>query len=451
MAGLTAVTGDVLIVVVVVLLVLGASVFACAEAALGHMSRSRTEDLLRENRRGSDALRAVMDDPPRYLNLLLLLRIACEIGASALVMLEAMHRFRPLTGAGNAGDDWSAFGATIGIMLVVSYVVIGVSPRTIGIQHAERVSLLTAGLARGLDRILGPLPRLLILIGNALTPGKGFREGPFTTEADLRDLVDLAEEQKLIESGEREMIHSVFELGDTIVREVMVPRTDMVYIERDKTVRQALSLALRSGFSRIPVIGANADDVIGVVYLRDMTRRYFDNRDDTARVETVLRPPTFVPESKPVDELLREMQTKQIHLAIVIDEYGGTAGLITIEDILEEIVGDIADEYDREKPRIEVLENGQLRVSVRISIDEIDELFDVELPQDDIETVGGLLAAHLGRVPIPGATVELEGLRFVAESAAGRRNKIGTVLISRIHADDGPTANPAGVQESLDA
>jgi CBS domain containing-hemolysin-like protein len=445
------VTGDLLVVFVVVLLVLGASVFACAEAALGHMSRSRTEDLVRENRRGSEAVRAVMEDPPRYLNLLLLLRIACEIGASALVMLEAVHRFRPPSGSGDAGDDWSAFGLTIAIMLVVSYVVIGVSPRTIGIQHAERVSLLAAGLARGLDRILGPLPRLLIVIGNALTPGKGFREGPFTTEADLRDLVDLAEEQKLIESGEREMIHSVFELGDTIVREVMVPRTDMVYIERDKTVRQALSLALRSGFSRIPVIGANADDVIGVVYLRDMTRRYFDNRDDTARVETVLRSPTFVPESKPVDELLREMQAKQIHLAVVIDEYGGTAGLITIEDILEEIVGDIADEYDREKPRVEVLENGQLRVSVRTSIDEIDELFDVELPQEDIETVGGLLAAHLGRVPIPGATVEIEGLRFVAESAAGRRNRIGTVLISRIRADLEATADAADVQETLDA
>ncbi|MDQ1714151.1 MAG: magnesium and cobalt exporter, family [Frankiaceae bacterium] len=448
-------SGDFFVFAVVIVLVLGASVFACADAALGHISHNRSEELFRDGRRGAAALRSVVSEPSRYLNLLLLLRLACEIGASALVMLEAVHAFRPTDGQlGNAGDDWSAFGVTIGVMLVVSYVVVGVSPRTIGLQHAESVGLATAGLARGLDRIFGPLPRLLIVLGNALTPGKGFREGPFTTEADLRDLVDLASEHKLIESGEREMIHSVFELSDTIVREVMVPRTDMVYVERDKTVRQALSLALRSGFSRIPVIGANADDVIGVVYLRDMARRYFDNRDDTDKVETVLRSPTFVPDSKPVDELLREMQTKQIHLAIVIDEYGGTAGLITIEDILEEIVGDIADEYDREKPRVEVLDDGQMRVSVRMSVDDIEEIFDVELPQEDVETVGGLLAAHLGRVPIPGATVELEGLRFVAESAAGRRNKIGTVLISKlapfVATSDSP-ATDTDVQESLDA
>ncbi|MCU1676278.1 MAG: Hemolysin containing domain-like protein [Frankiales bacterium] len=450
-------SGDIFVLGVVVVLVLGASVFACAEAALGHISHNRVEELVRDGRRGAASLRVVVAEPSRYLNLLLLLRLACEIGASALVMLEAMHAFRPTDGSvGNAGDDWSAFGVTIGIMLVVSYVVVGVSPRTIGLQHAESVGLATAGLARGLDRIFGPLPRLLIVVGNALTPGKGFREGPFTTEADLRDLVDLASEHKLIESGEREMIHSVFELGNTIVREVMVPRTDMVFVERDKTVRQALSLALRSGFSRIPVTGVNADDIIGVVYLRDMTRRYFDNRDDTDKVETVLRPPTFVPDSKPVDELLREMQTKQIHLAIVIDEYGGTAGLITIEDILEEIVGEIADEYDREKPRVEVLEDGQFRVSVRMSVDEVEELFGVDLPQEDIETVGGLLAAHLGRVPIPGATIELEGLRFVAESAAGRRNKIGTVLISKLVPYVGPPQDSgeptrADVHEALDA
>ncbi len=446
-------SGDISVLAVVVLLVLGASVFACADAALGHISHNRSEELVRDNRRGAASLRIVVEDPPRYLNLLLLLRLACEIGASALVMLEAVHVFRPAAGLGNAGDDWSAFGVTIGLMLVVSYVVVGVSPRTIGLQHAESVGLATAGLARWLDRLFGPLPRLLIVIGNALTPGKGFREGPFTTEADLRDLVDLASEHKLIESGEREMIHSVFELGNTIVREVMVPRTDMVFVERDKTVRQALSLALRSGFSRVPVIGANADDVIGVVYLRDMARRYFDNRDDTDKVETVLRAPAFVPDSKPVDELLREMQTKQIHLAIVIDEYGGTAGLITIEDILEEIVGDIADEYDREKPRVEVLEDGQMRVSVRMSVDDIEEIFDVDLPQEDVETVGGLFAAHLGRVPIPGATVELEGLRFVAEGAAGRRNKIDTVLITKLVPTTAPlpTADTSDVQESLDA
>ena len=198
--------------------------------------------------------------------------------------------------------------------------------------------------------MLGPLPQLLILVGNALTPGKGFREGPFASEAELRELVDLAEENQLIEDREREMIHSVFELGDTIVREVMVPRTDMVFIERHKTLRQALSLALRSGFSRIPVVGEGADDVVGVAYLKDSSARTYEHREGESaeRVESVMRPAIFVPESKPVDELLREMQAQQTHMAIVVDEYGGTAGLVTIEDVLEEIVGEITDEYDVE-------------------------------------------------------------------------------------------------------
>ena len=203
-----------------------------------------------------------------------------------------------------------------------------------------------------LARVLGPLPQLLILVGNALTPGKGFREGPFASEAELRDLVDLAEENQLIEDRERMMIHSVFELGDTIVREVMVPRTDVVFIERTKTLRQAMSLALRSGFSRIPVIGEGIDDVLGVVYLKDIVRRTYVHRDGESveKVDSVMRPAVFVPESKPVDELLREMQAQQTHVAIVVDEYGGTAGLVTIEDVLEEIVGEITDEYDVETP-----------------------------------------------------------------------------------------------------
>jgi len=194
------------------------------------------------------------------------------------------------------------------------------------------------------------LPRLLIAFGNALTPGRGFRDGPFTSEAELRDLVDLAEASKVIESDERQMIHSVFELGDTIVREVMVPRTDIVFVERAKTLRQAMSLALRSGFSRIPVVGENEDDVVGIVYLRDLAKRTYEYRESesTERVESLMRPAAFVPDSKPVDELLREMQAERNHVAIVVDEYGGTAGLVTIEDILEEIVGEITDEYDRE-------------------------------------------------------------------------------------------------------
>jgi CBS domain containing-hemolysin-like protein len=209
-----------------------------------------------------------------------------------------------------------------------------------------------------------------------------------------------------------------------------------VFIEREKTLRQALSLALRSGFSRIPVIGEGTDDVLGVAYLKDLVRRTYVHRDGESveRVESVMRPAVFVPESKPVDELLREMQAKQSHMAIVVDEYGGTAGLVTIEDVLEEIVGEITDEYDVEQPLVDELDDGSLRVSSRLHVDELSEHLDVELQDDDVDTVGGLLAKHLGKVPIPGAHVTVRGVELTAESAQGRRNRIGTVLVRRVGA-----------------
>src|SRR5690606_29625065 len=247
-----------------------------------------------------------------------------------------------------------------------------------------------------------------------------------------------------------EMIHSVFELGDTLVREVMVPRTDMVFIERGKTLSQALSLALRSGFSRIPVVGENEDDVIGIAYLKDIVRAIQETGDSSAKVEKHMRPATYVPESKPIDELLREMQARQIHLAIVIDEYGGTAGLVTIEDILEEIVGEIADEYDQEAPRVEWLEEGVARVTARLSVDELAELFDTEIDIEGVDTVGGLLAHALGRVPIAGSEAVVDGLRLTAETLAGRRNRIGTVVVRRVEPtgeDGGKVATAAGDRE----
>ncbi len=253
---------------------------------------------------------------------------------------------------------------------------------------------------------------------------------------ELRGLVDYLERRTAIEPGEREMVRSVFELGDTIVREVMVPRTDMVFIEADKTVEQALSLALRSGFSRIPVVGENTDDVVGIAYLKDIVAWSHEHQDAggnqagaTEKVAAVIRPATFVPDSKPVDQLLRQMQAQRIHVAIVIDEYGGTAGLVTIEDILEEIVGEITDEYDNEQPPVEHLENGAARVTARLPVAELEELFGVQIEAEDVETVAGLLAHALGRVPIAGSTATIGGLRLTAENLAGRRNKIDKVLV----------------------
>jgi len=262
--------------------------------------------------------------------------------------------------------------------------------------------------------------------------GRAGRDGGPGSEEELRGLVDLLEQRRVIEPGEREMIHSVFELGETIVREVMVPRTDIVFVERGKTVQQVLSLALRSGFSRIPVVGENEDDVIGIAYLKDLVQ--LGERQpghETAKVESVMRPATFVPESKPIDDLLRELQARQIHLAIVIDEYGGTAGLVTIEDILEEIVGEITDEYDQEQPTVEWLAPGRARVTARLPVTDLQELFGVTIDAEDVETVGGLLAHALGRVPIAGSVAHVAGLTLTAESLAGRRNRIGTVTVER--------------------
>ncbi|MGP4099202.1 hemolysin family protein [Nonomuraea sp. KM90] len=409
----------------VVALVIIGGLIASAETALTRISRVRAEEYTREARRGAARLQAIVTDPPRYLNLLLLLRLSCELVATViatLLFIDLLH-----------DQGWAYVWAAV-VMILISYVVVGVMPRTLGRQHAEPVALASAPIVYGLTRIFGPLPKLLILLGNALTPGKGFRDGPFTSEAELRDLVDLAEERRVIEPDEREMIHSVFELGDTLVREVMVPRTDMVYIERTKTISQALSLALRSGFSRIPVVGENEDDVVGIAYLKDIARKIHESGEGGGKepVDTIMRSAAYVPESKPIDQLMREMQARQIHIAIVIDEYGGTAGLVTIEDVLEEIVGEITDEYDQEAPRVEPVPGAGLRVTARMPVDELGELFDTEIEVEDVETVGGLLAHALGRVPIAGSHAEVAGLSLTAESLAGRRNRISTVVVRRV-------------------
>jgi CBS domain containing-hemolysin-like protein len=437
------VTGpDVWLLVAAVALVAAAGVLSAADAAINRVSRVSVERYEREGRHGTAAMRQVLADPARYVNVALFMRAVARISAVVLVTVVAVDIF---------DARWEAVLVAASVMVVVDYVVVGVAPRTLGRQHAARIALVTAPVVYRMATVLSPLTKVLILLGNALTPGKGFRDGPFASEAELRDLVDLAEERSLIEHDERQMIHSVFELGETLAREVMVPRTDMVFIERHKTLRQALSLGLRSGFSRIPVIGDNEDDIVGIVYLKDVTKRAFDHRDaeSTEKVESVMRKPFFVPDSRAADELLKDMQASRTHIAVVVDEYGGVAGLVTIEDILEEIVGEIADEYDvEERPPVEELPDGSLRVSARLHVDELAELLDLDVDTEDFEdvdTVGGMLAKFLGKVPIPGATVEAAGLQLCAESAIGRRNQVGTVLVSRL-----PEQTPAAAEEDDD-
>jgi CBS domain containing-hemolysin-like protein len=332
-------------------------------------------------------------------------------------------------------------------MVVASYVLVGVGPRTLGKQHPERWALPGAFIAVLLARVLSPVTRLLIGIGNAITPGKGFKQGPFSTEAEFRDLVDQARERGFVEEDEHEMIHSVFELGDTLVREVMVPRTEMVFIERDKTLRQALSLALRSGYSRIPVIGEDLDDIIGIAYIKDLAKRSHDHREaeQSERVEELMRPANFVPENKMADELLKEMQSEQIHLAIVVDEYGGTAGLITIEDILEEIVGEISDEFDDdEDEQLERLSKNKYRARARIHLEDLENELDITFADEDkeaVDTLGGLLGKHIGQVPIPGSEITIGTWRFIAERPVGRRKRVGTVLIENEGSENDDSAD----------
>jgi CBS domain containing-hemolysin-like protein len=400
--------------------------FAAIDAAISTVSIARVEEMVRDERPGAVRLAQVINERPRYINLVVLLRIACEITATVL-LVDYLYE--------HLGLDWGLIAAAA-IMVVVSFVVIGVGPRTLGRQNAYSIALGAAVPLQAISTLLTPISRLLVLMGNALTPGRGFRNGPFASEIELREVVDLAQQSGVVADDERRMIQSVFELGDTPAREVMVPRTEMVWIESDKTAGQATSLAVRSGHSRIPVIGENVDDVIGVVYLKDLVERtyYSNNGGRDTNVSAVMRPPVFVPDSKPLDALLREMQRDRNHMALLVDEYGAIAGLVTIEDVLEEIVGEIADEYDTDEVApVEELGDQRYRVSARLSIEDLGELYDREFDEDlDVDTVGGLLALELGRVPLPGAEVTWDGLQLRAEGGRDHRGRvrIGTVLVS---------------------
>jgi magnesium and cobalt exporter, CNNM family len=424
------------LLVAAAVLALAAGWCANAEAALTLVAATGVAE--RPGHKGT--LQAVAADLPRYMSVLLLLRAILEGLAAILVAAAFVHWL---------SDDWRAVLAAAGVVIVMHYVLTGVRPQLgRGGPRTERTAGRAARFLYPLTRALGPVPRLLVEVGNTLpprrrrVPARGSEPGDEpngpAARSELRGLVDYLERRTDIEPGERAMVRSVFELGDTFVREVMVPRTDMVFIESDKTVEQALSLHLRSGFSRIPVVGENEDDVVGIAYLKDIVAWSHehpgaapDDEGATEKVASVMRPASYVPDSKPVDELLRQMQAQRNHMVIVIDEYGGTAGLVTIEDLLEEIVGEITDEYDNEQPPVQWLSADSARVTARLPVTELEELFGVQIAVEDVETAAGLLAHALGRVPIAGSSAMVGGLRLTAEPGSGRRNKIGTVLVER--------------------
>ena len=408
------------VVVVTVLATVLAFCLSAAEAALQRMTRVRAEELADDGRVGAAALVAVVEQPAPYLAVLAFLRVVAEATTSVLITVAVIALTDSLG---------TALAISILVMALVSFVLVGVSPRTLGRQNYERAALAAAPVTRALRRVLGPVSHGLIALGNAVTPGKGYRDGPFQTESELRDLLDQASDSSVIEDDEREMIRSVFELGDTVAREVMVPRPDMVTVQGDDPLRKATAVFLRSGFSRLPVIGDDSDDVLGLIYLKDVVARITaDPEAGAVACSRLMRPMSFVPESKPIDDLLREMQRDQVHFAVVVDEYGGTAGLVTIEDILEEIVGEIADEYDRDEPGVEPIGDGGYRLPAAMHIDDVAELFDLDIDEDEVDSIGGLLTKVLGRVPFAGAHAGIAGLSITAERMA-HRHRIATVLV----------------------
>ena len=420
---------DLVSVISIILLIGFAGFLAASESALTSISRVLIEEL--ESKRGGHLLKKYSAQPARFLNVILLVRKVCEFTAAVLVLRAFLEFF----------SSGFAYLWTVVVMVILSYVVIGVGPRTLGRQNPHRWARAGIVISAFLAVILGPVTKLLIAVGNAITPGKGFRSGPFTNEAELRDLVDQAHERGLVESDEHEMIHSVFELGDTLVRELMVHRTDMVWIEQDKTLRQGLSLALRSGYSRIPVAGENLDNIIGIAYVKDLAKRALDHHEaeTTERVGELMRPAVFVPEIKIAAELLKEMQRDQIHLAIVVDEYGGTAGIITIEDIIEEIVGEIADEFDDGIEAFSWITEDKARAKATLHIEDLADELKIDFEDSDsqdVDTIGGLMAQKLGRVPIAGSTITLKGWKITSERPIGRRRRISSVIIERSEEED---------------
>ncbi|WP_426939769.1 hemolysin family protein [Pseudarthrobacter sp. S6] len=396
-----------------------AAVLTAAEAAFTFLSRHDAEDALLKSR--GNAMQRILAQPVAHIRALRFWRVWFEM-ASAVAVAVLLHSL--------LDNVWLAGLAATGIMALLGFVIVGVSPRQIGRLHSAAVVRYTASLIRFLTWVLGPIPGWLVALGSAVAPGAHAGDDAFFSEQEFRELVDRASESDMIEDTEAEMIQSVFDFGDTLVRAVMVPRTDILSIDAGSSLRRAMSMFLRSGYSRIPVIRDNTDQILGIVYLKDVaaTLHELGPDDEPPPVETLAREVRYVPESKPVSDLLRELQKESTHVAIVIDEYGGTAGLVTLEDLIEEIVGEIVDEYDTESAEAVALGSGSYRVSARMSIDDLGELFDIELDDDEVDTVGGLLAKALGRVPIVGSRVEVDGISLLAERLEGRRNRVSHII-----------------------
>ena len=412
----------------VLVLIVFSALFALSETAITRTSRVKAMAMVEEQRRGAAALYKLVEHPERNLPVILFALQMCTLVAATMVGVVADQAFGP----------WGVVLATL-FEVVFIFVFAELAPKIWAVQHSERAALAMAPFLLAVVRFppLRWATMGLIRASNLVLPGQGLKEGPYVTEEELLAMADTAADEAVIEREERKLIHSIIDFGDTVAREVMVPRPDMVTVLASATLREAADIAATAGFSRIPVYGQGIDDIVGVVYVKDMMRAEREGKADEP-VTLFMRQAQFVPESKRVAEVMREMQAGKQHLAIVVDEYGGTAGMITLEDVLEELVGEISDEYDVDRPRLELLGDGSLLVDGRLSIDEINEVAGFELPEGDWDTVGGLLYHLLGHVPVEGEGAEFNGHRLVAQKVEGRR--IAQVLIAPVPL---PTQTPA--------
>lgn len=409
-------------IVVAVLLVALGGLLAAAESAMGVLSR---QDLLElsTRARAKRSLNTIADETGAHINAASFVRVVVETTAAVLITLAFMEVFE---------EWWWVLLSAALIMAIVSFVLVGSSPRAVGRIHARTVLKFAAPLVHFLRVVLGPIVAALVAMGDRVTPGRP-RSSSFSSEEQLLSMVDEAAEQDILEKEDRELIHSIFEFNETVVREVMVPRTDMVVIDGGDGIGAAMAMFLGRGVSRIPVIGDNVDEVLGIIYLRDVARLSYERPLDSENttVAELARPALFVPESKKADDMLQQMQSEQNHLAMVVDEYGGIAGLVTLEDLIEELVGDISDEYDRAVPEVVDLGDGSFRVSARLPIDELGDLFGIELDDDEVDSVGGLLTKAFGRLPEEGSNAKHSGLVLTADRVEGRRKRLVTVVVSR--------------------
>jgi CBS domain containing-hemolysin-like protein len=416
-------------------LVLFGSVLAAAEAAMTRTSRVRALALEEEGRRNAEMLVKIESDPPRYLNAVYLAVMFVQNGSAILVAILAESDFGPEDGSG----PW--VGLVSFVFTLLYFVVVEAMAKTFAVLHTDRVALALSPVVWFLGRLLAPPTRVLIGLANILLPGKGLKQGPFVSEEEIRSMAEVGHEEGSIDEGEKELIHSIFEFGDTIVREVMVPRPDIVAIEDDKTLRDVQALVLSHGYSRIPVYHESLDDVKGVVFAKDVLKALHQGRQDMPLAD-IKRDAHYVPESKRVADLLKEMQKEKFHQALVYDEHGSVTGIVSLEDLLEELVGEITDEYDREEPEVLELGNGTYRVSGKASIDDVNELLGTDLPDEEWDTVAGLMLDLFGRMPERGEETSFRGVNLKAERVQGRR--IASVMITRSPELDGEGEEPSG-------